>query len=719
MLRLGTFLLLTTVTVAVQPWDKYILAPASRLVVPEKISAGDGIARAGKDIFPLSLETKNSFVVFDFGQEVGGFVSIELGAVEDGAELGLTFSESTNYATCPTTSINSHCTNAVGNKNPQMHSGDDSNGGGDPTPHPDGPLWTGPLRENTIFRVKDAHLRGGFRYLNIFVASNETGSSRIEIKGVNLTFTAAPAMSNLRNYKNHFYCSDDLLNRIWYASAYTAQMCIISPQHGRDWPPPKMGWNNDVLIGVGDSIIVDGAKRDRTIWPGDMGISIATSFATLGDVRSGINSLLTLYDLQSPAGQLPYVGPAVFCQMPEGQSCGGRGSWGSDTYHLWALVGTHLSVTYSKNTLFLNDIYEKYKKAVNHSLSKVSRSPNGLFVVDQKADWQRSGQGGKNIAANALLYKVTQGAIELTGMMKDTRATQYYRNAGEALKQAINAVLWDETVNAYRDNPSSSTFPQDGNSLSVWFNVTDTADKRASVLAYLKSNWGKLGSISPEWVYQGRHAIGTFPSSMEVFAWLSSSNNEKNGISLIKKTWGYMLNSPNSTQSTFWEGFQEDGQFAFDGIYMSHAHGWSTGPAPALSFYILGLRPGKIGFYDYEVVPSFAASGLRFCEGSLSFGEVSKVFVRWEMSTGLTVDSRTFEGSVGRIALPADDKVESIWVGLSQIWDRTNAHDHNDVRDGLGLDRLVQERDGKVWFTLVKPRKITFSIIMVVRHNKA
>jgi hypothetical protein len=608
-----------------------------------------------------------------------------------------------------------------------LYSGDDSNGGGDPSPHPDGAVLTGAVDPYSVYRVSDAHLRGGFRYLNIFVVGNGTTGARnnnsavIEITSVNVTFTAAPHMPDLRAYKNHFYSSDDLLNRIWYAAAYTAQLCLISPQHGRAWPPPKSGWNNDVLIGLGDSIIVDGAKRDRTIWPGDMGISIATTFATLGDVQSGINSLLTLYALQSPEGQLPYVGPAVFCQEPEGASCGGRGMWGSDTYHLWALVGSHLSVTFVKdntNMTFLHEIYDRYKKAVDHSLSKVAPvtamtdGAHRLFVVDQRADWQRGGQGGQNIAANALLYRVTQGAVELALMMQDTNATLRYRAAGETLRHAINAVLWDETQLAYRDNPTSSIFPQDGNALAVWFNITDSASKRAGVLSYLKSNWGTLGSISPEWKYQGEGAIGTFPSSMEVFAWLSSPGFAKEGISLIKRTWGYMLNSQNSTQSTFWEGFQADGQFAFDGTYMSHAHGWSTGPAPALTFLVLGLRPSKWGRNDYEVVPAFSsASGLAFCEGSLSFGATRKVFARWESSSSLTVDASAFAESVGLIGIPIENTLRSISLNNIAVWNgvmksRVGEEKYMANRERVGLGRSVEVRSGRVWMTLEQPRKI-------------
>ena len=639
----------------IQPWDRYNLSPDSRLLHPSKIreSKGSTLQKSteGSDlIFPVSLCHPESYVLFDFERNVAGWVALEFGTVPAGARVGLTFSESTNYASCPSDTVNTNC-NASLPGNPQLYSGDDSKG----SINADGAVLSGELEPNTTFHVNSSHLRGGFRYLNVFLMHADAGKC-VEIESVNLKFTAAPEMSNLRDYKNHFYSSDELVNRIWYAAAYTVQLCTVSDDHGRAWPPPLLGWNNGVKIGVGGSIIVDGAKRDRTIWPGDLGISLSTAFATLGDYKSGLNSLTTLYSHQSQTGQLPYVGPAVFCQKPQGQDCKGEGMWSSDTYHLWGLIGTRMMYSYSKNITFAKSIYVKYKMAVEHSLNKIGK--NGLFVVDKLSDWQRGGQGGENIAANALLYKVTQDAVELATVAKDTMGSAHFKLAGQQLKERINALLWNKERNAYRDNPTSNVYPQDGNSLTVWFNVTKSASQKENVLGYLRSNWGERGAISPEWKYQGQDAIGTFPSSMEVFAWLSTpgARNSKQGIELIKRTWGYMLGSPNSTNSTFWEGFQADGQFAFRGVYMSHAHGWATGPAPALTYHILGIRPGTAN-YGYEVQPAFD-SGLAHCDGSLSFAEYGRVRVSWRKHTNnttaeLTVDSRNYNGPIGLVGLPS------------------------------------------------------------------
>merc|ERR1711871_1393226 len=233
------------------------------------------------------------------------------------------------------------------------------------------------------------------------------------------------------------------------------------------------------------------------------------------------------------------------------------------------------------------------------------------------------------------------------------------------LKMAINAQLWNETMGAYSDNPANGNlFPQDGNSMAVWFNVTRVPSDKVRILAYLKSNWNNIGSVSPEWKYNGQNAIGTFPSSIEVLARLAADlhtveeeqgdgpryrSTTNDGIDLIKRTWGYMLNCKNSTESTFWEGFVADGQFAFNGIYMSHAHGWATGPAPALTHYLVGIHPlvarthnkeGGVLYFHYTVSPQILNSGVQFVNGSLAFDHTGTMDDRCSISVGWKNDSR-------------------------------------------------------------------------------
>eukprot|EP01052_Picozoa_sp_SAG31_P009718 SAG31_NODE_517_length_14689_cov_5.110487_9_plen_621_part_00 len=509
-------------------------SPTSRTLAPRAILHGrnKGVTRHGsQSVFPLTLTGLGAYVVLDFGKEVGGFTTIQWGAVQGGASVGLAYSESSNFAACPALTGCDHssapCACQFGPHN-QSGAGDHSNGGHGP----DLTLSSGPIQPDTNFTPSVAHMRGGFRYLNLFLES----AGSVKIMDVSVYFTAAPTMANPAAYANHFTSSDELLNEIWYGCAYTTQMCSISPSHGRNWPAPATGWNNGVLIGAGKTLLVDGAKRDRTIWPGDMGVSVGTALVTTGDVNSSINSLETLLQLQSPDGMLPYVGPAVFCQKPYGEECATRGAYNSDMYHMWAVVGASNIFLHTSDLVWLRSIWPKYLKAVGAAQAKVKG--NGLMAVNKAADWARGGQGGANIAANSLLAHILDRSAVLATAMSNSIAAAEFTHQATELRKAINIFLWDEAAGAFKDNPTSKLLPQDGNALALWFKIASTPARAASISKYLKGNWGEFGAASPEW----NNDIGTFPGSMEVLAH-AASGDAAAAMDLIRLQWGCVSQS--------------------------------------------------------------------------------------------------------------------------------------------------------------------------------
>jgi hypothetical protein len=261
------------------------------------------------------------------------------------------------------------------------------------------------------------------------------------------------------------------------------------------------------------------------------------------------------------------------------------------------------------------------------STSQVDQK-SGLFVVKHAADWARGGQGGENCPANMLYYRVLIAGTELATMVEDQATAQAYSAMAKKLRAAIQENLWDDTKGAFYDNTNNhNMYPQDGNSLAIWFNITNSETQSKSVSDYLASNWGAFGSQSPEW----HNKIGTFPGSMEVHAHMAAGQADR-AHALIRLQWGYMLNYPFGTKSTFWEGYNADGSFAYQGIYMSNSHGWSTGPAAALTFGTLGIRhsskhsPTNI----WEMKPLFG--NLIFCEGTLSLGNDVSLFASWRFS---------------------------------------------------------------------------------------
>lgn len=253
-------------------WDKNIYAPASRTVRPSSTLSDLKTNASTTSSHPATanLHGNGSLVVFDFGKEVGGIVHLEYSSSGSGA-LGLAFTEAKNWIGEWSDSSNSL--------------------------YHDGALYanfSSPGKHS--YDMPDQYLRGGFRYLTVFLVADS--SVDVELSDLSVELDFQPTWSNLRAYQGYFHCSDELLNRIWYSGAYTLQSNQVPVDTGRITSGLKSGWLNNGTLGPGDTIIVDGAKRDRAVWPGDMGIAVPSTFVSLGDLDSVKNALQIMYNTQ-------------------------------------------------------------------------------------------------------------------------------------------------------------------------------------------------------------------------------------------------------------------------------------------------------------------------------------------------------------------------------------------------------------------------------------
>jgi Bacterial alpha-L-rhamnosidase 6 hairpin glycosidase domain len=609
--------------------DAYNYSPTSRTLAPVRIQGTAGTVTSPQNVLSgaaTRISGANSYVVLDFGKDVGGLVTLTFGGASGaGQQVGLAFTESSLY---------------VGETS-DLSSGAAFSGSGT-----DGSIHTTVDGAGTYTMPTDK-LRGGFRYLTVFLSS----SGWVDLDRVSLDFTAAPGVADPAAYANYFYSNDDLLNKIWYAGAYTVQLDTIDPNQGRVWPPPSSGWENNGNVGTGTSVLTDGAKRDRSVWPGDMGISLPTEYVSTDDVASTRNSLTTMYQHQNTStGELEYGGP-------------GFNFYGSDTYHTWTLVGTASYYTYSADKAWLDSVWAQYKHAMSFITAKIDGS--GLLDVTGTSDWARDDQGGENIEANAILYEALTTGATLATVENDSADATAWQQRAATLKAAANSVLFNPAVGLYRDNPTSTLYPQDGNSLAVWYGLTDSQAKNTGIARTLASRWNNFGALTPEKNNGG--AIGTFPGSMEVQAHFAAGD-DVDALTLIRREWGYMLNSPIGTNSTFWEGFTSDGSFDYGGTYMSAAHGWATGPTSALTFYVLGLAPTGAGG-QYSFVPH--AGDLTHVEGNITTPQ-GPVTGSWDYaaSAGTFTEHVTSPaGTTGRIGIPTYGASNvSVTVNGATVW---------------------------------------------------
>ncbi|KDQ54652.1 glycoside hydrolase family 78 protein [Jaapia argillacea MUCL 33604] len=628
------------------PWDAFNYAPESRTVWPTAIKYTEGSVQNAQNLVSnageATLSGNGTWLTLDFGGEVGGLVSFNVESVSSSSSLALSYTESPLFIS-PFTSDDSSYPSANMSYDGVLPL---------PQPVPTG-YYTQPAKS----------LRGGFRYLTIVLNSSPnatTGSSaEVTISNVSCAISFAPHVDNLRDYAGYFYAKDnefwdeDFLTKVWYSGAYTVQTNTVALNTGREVPfVASPGWANNATLGIAGPIIVDGAKRDRAVWPGDMGIAVPTQFVSTNDLLPTRNALSTMFSAIDPrTGALPESGP------PLSQT-------GSDTYHAWTMIGSYNYVMYSGDMEWLEGVWANYTKAAAFLEGKViDVDVNGtqlaLMNVTGLRDWARLGGGGINSEGNALLYRVLVTASELATYMNDTTHSAAWSQNATALKTAFNAAFWDPTQGLYLDNTTTTLCPQDANSMAVLFNITTSPEQAQSVSEGLQRNWNALGPVPPELP----DTISPFISGLELQAHFVSGNDAV-AMDLLRREWGYMLYTNISVESTLLEGFTANGSLSYrsyrgynyDPSYTSHSHGWSSGPTSALTFYVLGLIITSPQGQTWSVAPHL--SGLTAAEGGFETG-LGWFGAKWSLEGGvLTIDVEVPVGTEGTVTLPVEGKVE-------------------------------------------------------------
>jgi hypothetical protein len=177
-----------------------------------------------------------------------------------------------------------------------------------------------------------------------------------------------------------------------------------------------------------------------------------------------------------------------------------------------------------------------------------------------------------------------------------------------ALKAPFNTAFFDTAAGAYLDSPSGPTVhPQDGNAFAILAGLASSAQTK-SALRYLATTnarpWGNTMADNNTWDEPGwgsdmSERAYPFITYFEVLARFRASLDDS-AVGLIRREWGWMLT--HSPESTMWESIGPAGGPPPNDV-PSWDHGWSSGAAPALTGYVLGVRPTSPGFATFLVDP--------------------------------------------------------------------------------------------------------------------
>ncbi len=315
---------------------------------------------------------------------------------------------------------------------------------------------TGDIRTFTVY--------GGFRYQ--LLQFQNAGTVTLTAVGIEPKFENAGASK----YQGWFLCSDDQLNKIWFSGAYTAQTNTL---------PVNVKFNATPWL-------MDGGKRDRALWSGDLATAGRTLMLSLGTVGTPyvLGSLTAFGSNQAPDGSMPgnvgFFGPLSF--------------YYSVAYSMYYTLAVADYYRHTGDSAFVSSQYAAFAQQLAYDETQldtatqliVTQPFGGFFGTGTGWDWNfyDGNKLGLISSFNILYYRtLTEAAYVATNLGK-TADAQRWQSQAAALRTRINNTFFDSqrgvyqlAVSDYSSNgivrPARSV-PQDANAQAVLWGVTDS-----------------------------------------------------------------------------------------------------------------------------------------------------------------------------------------------------------------------------------------------------
>jgi hypothetical protein len=651
-------------------WQPYVLAPRGHQVRPVSASADprggsvqgdpDAVVTGQQSVRLVSTgdRTTSPLLIVDFGREVGGKIQVAIaGHSSPAPQLHVCLSESRQFMALQSGDNNGEAAYAPGCDTANIWVG-----------YP-GFAYTYDADSHLLSldapTASDSQLRGGFRYATFFL----DGAGSVDLGAVSLQFGAAPKQTDPAAYPGWFLSSDDTLNKIWYAGAYTVQMDTWLSDTAKSWPyNPGEADHADAQVPNADphqEVIFDGAKRDRIVWQGDLAVQAPVTYLSTADVAAVDNSLSSLAAQQLPDGYMPAESLVGQHNRDEIRTYG--------EYVTWFVNNHYAHWLYTGDRAYLDQWWPALTKAMAWLESVRAQDPQGLIAFGSVGSCGHYGYSdcGHETYVNALYARNLDQMAALAEARGDADDTAAYGARAAAVKQAINDQLWDPQVGAYRLSREIPTaYPQDANATAVLTGVADTA-RAAQALAYLRrSSWSQFGAltVAPSTPNPSiRPFYEPLPSGFEASARLGLNDptgaSQQAGLDLMRTFWGYQLTQ--DPGSTFPEKLDLNGQ---PGIaqFTSLAHGWAAAPTIILTTQVLGVVPTGAGFSAYDVVPN--PGDLHWAQGRVPTPH-GAIDASWKSSPGrfdLRVTSPP--GTTGRLAVPTGGQPVRVTLDGRTVW---------------------------------------------------
>ncbi|KAH8701535.1 putative alpha-L-rhamnosidase C [Talaromyces proteolyticus] len=401
---------------------------------------------------------------------------------------------------------------------------------------------------------------------------------------------------------------------------------------------------------------VDGSRRDRIAYGGDLEMAMRTSLASTNGLEYMNGSIALLGSFQELPG---FFVPNAKVQLSPVASIIQANITGLIGYSFSLVSAMAEYYSHTGDVPFLQywapRVRQLFDWAHSQSLS------NGLFNISDIAlggDWNYYDPSLAGVVTNFNLIYAYALKNWLPFMTDGGLNATMYKSRLQYLQDAVNANLWSDSLQAYYASDSHKNFiSQAANSYAI---LSQTAASHSphtpsTILSTMARELyipaGALSfsntSVAKGWAQKispyacGYHLKAAF-----------ETNDSANALHLLHAVWGPM-SDPTHTNYTgcTWEALSLDGTPGL-GDTTSLCHAWGSGPTADLSRYVLGIQTVIPGFKQWKVVPQ--TLNLSWAQGVYPTPQ-GPIKVSWLFDSAtdlLSMNVTAPVGTNGRMTLP-------------------------------------------------------------------
>ncbi|MFL0564468.1 alpha-L-rhamnosidase C-terminal domain-containing protein [Microbacterium sp. 179-I 1D1 NHS] len=408
-------------------------------------------------------------------------------------------------------------------------------------------IWAGESRREAVARTHlEQFLDVGRRVDGAWESVHELGLRYLAVDGAEVESVSVESVAPVTRGAGSFSCSDERLTDIWNAAAHTLLICS-------------------------QGLIVDGVKRDRMPWMGDLSLGALANAYVTGDAEIVRRGLIALS--RHTHG---YVNGIV-------------------DYTLWWLICLDQSTGLYAFDGLLDSEAERVAEVLDRLTPEVGddgvlrpRPSADAFDKPVFIDWGVDVRPDADSTALQLLWwRALGSAIRVLGAGRRPEAARWAA-VRERLRETIARTGWVADRGVWRE----------------YLGGEDDLTAYADAFAVLAGWFAGEAPAAASRRLRSAPATRTPFITAYVLQALAEAGHPEEAVVRIRDLWGGMLDLG---ATTFWEEFAIPG---LDHLEMygrpfgkSLCHAWAAGPAYLLPQIVLGLRPIADGWASFAVDP--------------------------------------------------------------------------------------------------------------------